>query len=427
VTVRASRQTKSALNKGPRRYGTFGGRIDRQQEMDRMKVLQLNHFFYPGAFGGVARVAYDISKELAKRGHDVTVYTTNAFDRERNFEPKRREYMLHGFKVRYFKNILRPDKLYISPSIISALQRNVKDFDIIHLHSWRQFQDIFACFYAKKHGVPYVFQAHGGLAGISMGKGPKMLWDRLFGCKLLTRLLKGASSVIALSQTEAQQYRDRGVSEEKIVIIPNGVDLSEYKDLPSRGLFRAKYGIDDHKKVILYMGRINKTKGIDLLIKAYAHLVNYLKFNDAVLIMVGPDDGYLNETKSLAHSLGVASSTLFIGFVSDEDKLRALVDAEVFVTPSFTGFPVTFLEACAVGVPIVTTTLGETLDWIEGNTGYVIPPTPKDLAEATRKILSNDELYEAFSRNCRNIVRTKFSIDRVVSKLELLYQNITDT
>ena len=147
---------------------------------------------------------------------------------------------------------------------------------------------------------------------------------------------------------------------------------------------------------------------------------------DAVLVVAGPDDGYLNEAKALANSLGVYNSTVFTGFINSEDKLGALVDADVFVTPSFYGFPMTFLEACAVGTPIVTTSLGDTLEWIDGKVGYVTQPTHHDLAKAIYRIISDDKLRRKFSRNCIKVARSDFSLEKVVERLEKVYEEVVE-
>ena len=219
-------------------------------------------------------------------------------------------------------------------------------------------------------------------------------------------------------------FKKSDIPEEKIAIIPNGIDLSEYGDLPPKGSFKRKFDIPRDNEVILYLGRIHKIKGIDFLVKAYASLIRNMKCNDAVLVIAGPDDGYLNEVRSLASSLGVSASVLFTGFISSEDKLGALVDADLFVTPSFYGFPITFLEACATGTPIITTTLGDTLEWIDGNVGYMTLPTHPDMARAIHRIISDDELREKFSRNCRDAMKSKFSLGKVVDKLEQIYKEV---
>jgi glycosyltransferase involved in cell wall biosynthesis len=310
----------------------------------------------------------------------------------------------------------------VTLDLISYVEKGIRTFDVIHVHEYYTFQNMVVHHYAKKHNVPYILQAHGSLPRIGAWRRLKLFYDVLFGY----RLLRDASKVIALSRVEADQYRRMGVPEEKIAIIPNGIDLSEYDVLPLKGTFKRKFGIPEEKKMILYLGRIHKTKGIDFLVRAYAHLVKRMNFEDAVLVIAGPDDGYLNEAKALAYTLGVPNFVIFTGFISEEDKLKALVDADIFVTPSFYGFPMTFLEACAVGTPIVTASLGDTLEWIGGNVGYVAQPALQNLAETIYRIVSDDELHRRLSKNCVEIVKSEFSIEKVVERLEKVYEKVIE-
>jgi len=312
-----------------------------------------------------------------------------------------------------------------TPSIINGLRNLDNDnFDIIHIHDARSFQGICTYLWDKIKQVPYVFQPHGSfLLSIPEPYGLKML--KIYLDKLVSsKIVKNASKIIALSSFEAEQYKRMGVPEEKIAIIPNGIDLSEYAELPPKGSFKKKFNIPEDKKIILYLGRIHKAKGIGLLIRAYAHLKNEMKDGNTILVIAGPDDEYLSEARNLANSLGLYNSVMFTGFISNEDKLKALVDTEVFVTPSFYGFPMTFLEACAVGTPIVTTSLGDTLEWIDGNAGYIAQPTPSDLAEAIYRIISDNRLRRRFSKNCIEIVKSEFSIEKVVERLEKVYEEV---
>jgi len=389
-----------------------------------MKILQVIPYFPPAyAFGGPVKVAYQISRELIKRGHEVVVYTTDAKDFDSRLEVDS-SIPVEGMRVHRFRNLsstlVKKLKLFITPQLVSFAREEVKNFDIIHLHEYTTFQNIVIHYYARKYNVPYVLQAHGSLLRIGAWQKLKWVYDILFGY----RLLRDASRVIALTQVETDQYRRMCVSEEKIAIIPNGIDLSEYAELPPKGSFKKKFNIPENRKIILYLGRIHKTKGIDLLIKAYAYLKNEMKDRDTILVIAGPDDGYLSEARNLANSLGLYNSVMFTGFISNEDKLKALVDTEMFVTPSFYGFPMTFLEACAVGTPIVTTSLGDTLEWIDGNAGYIAQPTPSDLAEAIYRIISDNRLRRRFSKNCIEIVKSEFSIEKVVERLEKVYEEV---
>jgi len=238
------------------------------------------------------------------------------------------------------------------------------------------------------------------------------------------RILENASKVIALSQTEAQEYINAGVPKKRIEIVPNGIDVSNFSVLPPPGSFRKRFDMLENKKIVLYVGRIHRTKRIDLLIKAYAYLSKNMECNDSMLVIAGPDDGYLAEAKSLANCLGVSDSVLFTGFLKNEEKVEALVDANTFVTPSFYGFPMTFLEACAVGTPIITTTLGDKLEWINNNVGYMTSPKPHDLAEAIHALISNDQLRQRFSKKCKQLTRSEFSLNKIAHRLECIYRTL---
>ena len=389
-----------------------------------MKILLVIPYFYPAeAFGGPVKVAFDVGKELVKRGHDVVVFTSDARDLENRLGVESDE--VEGMSVYYFRNLsmffVKWSKLFITPDLYRKMKLDIESFDIIHAHEYRTYQNIVVHKFAKKYGVPYVLQAHGSLPKVGR-QARKWLYDVLFGLNLL----RDASKGIALSSAEAEQYRRMGVPEEKITIVPNGIDLAEYANLPAKGCFKRKFGIPEEKKIILYLGRIHRTKGIDLLIKAYAYLVKKTGYKDAILVIAGPDDGYLNEAKNLVKSLNIANLVIFTGFISKEDKLKALVDSEVFVTPSFYGFPMTFLEACVIGTPIVTTNLGDTLEWIDDKAGHVTRPTPYDMAEAIYDIISDEELRKSFSKNCVEIVKSSFSIEGVASKLEEVYKEVLE-
>ncbi|MDI6847460.1 MAG: glycosyltransferase, partial [Candidatus Bathyarchaeia archaeon] len=180
-----------------------------------MRILQVIPVF-SAPFGGPVTVVRSISKELAKR-HEVTVYTTSALDQKRDFEDLPVEVEADGYRIVYFPRILKFSGFNASPTMQNALKETLNQYDVVHLHSWRHFQDIVVHNYANKYGVPYVLQAHGSLPRIGSWRRLKWIYDVLFGF----RLLRDAAKVIALSRIEAEQYRRMGVPEDKIVVIPN--------------------------------------------------------------------------------------------------------------------------------------------------------------------------------------------------------------
>ncbi|CCJ36713.1 glycosyltransferase [Methanoculleus bourgensis MS2] len=387
-----------------------------------MKILQVTPFFKPlWESGGVARVAYDVSRNLHENGHDITVYTTNRSIYPNDL-PTNRATCVDGMNVYYFEN-LRKYVPGVTPPVMpyrmpAVARREVAQFDVVHIHDHRTLLTVIASHYARKYGVPYVLQAHGALPQDTGSARMKRLFDLLWTKKVIL----GAAGVIALNETEAERYRELGVEEGKIAIIPNGIDVAEYPDLPARGRFRAKWGIDDATKVVLYLGRLDPTKGIDLLIRSFAGVTR--EFDDAVLMLVGGDMGHNEEFRERVRSLDLDGRVIFTGFVSKEDKMAAFTDADVFVTPSFTGFPITFLEACLCGTPIVTTEQGDLLAWIEGTVGFNTGYTPEALADAIGKLLADDALRARFGAQAKDLVRTRYNWQAIVRDIEALYAGV---
>jgi glycosyltransferase involved in cell wall biosynthesis len=391
-----------------------------------MKILQVTPYFPPAyAFGGPVKVAYQISRELIKRGHEVVVYTTNAKDFGSRLETDSSN-IIEGMRVHRFRNLsltlVKKLKLFITPQLALFARKEVKKFNIVHLHEYRTFQNIVIHHYARRYDVSYVLQAHGSIPRIGK-KELKWIYDIFFGY----RLLRDASKVIALSRVEAEQYRSMGVPEEKIVILPNGIDLSEYAELPPKGSFKKKFNIPEDRKIILYLGRIHKIKGIDFLIKAYSHLKNKINFKDVVLVIAGPDDGYLSEIKHLAQASSVSNSILFVGPLYGEDKLAAYVDSEVYVLPSrYETFPMTILEAYACGKPIVASKVGGLKDLVKDEeTGLLFEPgNVEQLAKSIFNLLNGNDVAKEMGLRGKNFIRENLTVEKVVERLEKVYEEV---
>lgn len=385
-----------------------------------MKVLQIVPFFYPAwAHGGPVRVAYELSRALARRGHDITVYTTDTLDRNSRIAAGAQVADLDGIRVHYFRNLSNRlasrNHLFLAPSYVKAVRRNLRDFDIVHLHGARTTLNLPAYYYAKKHGVSYVLHAHGTLPRITSQVKMKTLYDKLGGFGIL----RNASKVMALTETEAEQFRSMGVDQDKIEIVPNGIDPSEYSDLPPRGGWRHQHGIGKDDRLILYLGRIHETKGINLLVEAFADIAGRL--DSARLAIVGPDDGYLATLEKLIADKGIGDRISITGPLYGRDKLMAYVDADVFVTPSFYGFPVTFVEACACGLPVVTTQAMGDLDWLDGQAGLVVPFDKDQIGSAITRILTDDKMRLELGENGKMLVRDRFGWPTIAEQAERAY------
>lgn len=388
-----------------------------------MKILQVVSYFYPAwAYGGPSRTAYELSKELVKRGHEVTVYTTDSLDAQRRVDfPSGKVIELDGIKVYYLRNLSNwlagRHHLFLTPSIIKSAHDNLREFDIIHLHEYRSIINIPVYHYARRYGVPYVLHAQGSIPKFATKRVLKTIYDALWE----RGLLEYATRVIAMTHMEAEQYRSVGVSEDKIEIIPSGVDLSEFEDLPQRGNFRRRYGLNKDEKLVLYLGRIHQSKGIDLLVKAFGSLSKRL--DGVKLAIVGPDDGYLSKLMNLIKDLQInRDSVLFTGPLYGRDKLNSYIDADVFVNPrAEEPFGLVLLEACACGVPVICSKGCGLADTLNGQGGVAIPYDEEQLEETLRHMLSNDQMRHDFGRRGKSLVREQFNWSTIAGQVENVY------
>jgi glycosyltransferase involved in cell wall biosynthesis len=376
-----------------------------------MKILQIIPYFNPRR-GGDVNVCYHLSKHLVKRGHDVTIFTTD-FEFDETYANSLTDVCVVPFHCS--ANIA----LFLyTPQMKKRLRKEIKNFDIVHLHDFRTYQNVLVHRYVKRYGVPFVIQAHGDVPILTEKQFLKNIYDILWG----KNILKDASKTFALNQTEVDQYRNYGVKSSDIKVVPNGIDVSEYNDLPQYGTFRRKYNIKDNVKIILYVGRIHESKGIQLLVEAFADTIK--KLNNVYLVFVGPDDGYQQKLCQRINKLNLKNKILFTGFVDSQEKKSAFVDSDVFVTPRFYGFPITFLEACICGVPIITTNNGDKIDWIDDNMGFIVEYEKDKLQNAIFNVISDIKLKQKFSNTGKRVVISDFTWEKLIEKIEHIYFDI---
>ncbi len=385
-----------------------------------MRILQVISSYPPAyAYGGPARVAHDVSRELVKRGHEVAVYTTDAYDGRNRRQEVRNPDMMDGVAVHRFRNVsnrLAYANLPLAPAMARALRDTVDTFDVVHLHEYRTCQAGATGRCAASRGVPYVLQAHGDVPKIMGKRALKTVYDRLWG----SELLKGAARLIALTSIEAEHYRAMGVAEERIEIIPNGIDLSDFTPLPPAGRFRMQHGLVSGERLILFLGRVHQIKGTDLLARAFARLSGQI--GQVRLVIAGPDNGYLEALTRLTEDLSIRHGVIFAGPLYGEDKLRALVDADVFVLPSsYETFPVSVLEAVACGTPVVVTDRCGIAQLVE-EVGRVAEHNDASLSNVLVEVLSDTSLRRDVAGTGRALLRDGYTIQAVTDRLEELYE-----
>ncbi len=380
-----------------------------------MKILHVIKYLSPGA-GGPVTSLLQITNMLVERGHDVTILTT--------------DHLFNATFAKNFKNVeiipvhcvFRVGGLLYSPEIHTWLSEHISDFDVVHLHEYRSYQNSIVSNYVRKYDIPYIIQARGSVLPFFEKKMLKYLYDIVWGNKLL----KHSSMMLALTEEEAAQYKVMGVPEEKITIIPNGIDLTTYNNRPDKGLFKEKNQIPQENKVVLYLGRIHKIKGIDLLVEAFSDVQK--EVDNITLVIVGPDGGSQHELVEKTKELGISDSVIFTGPLYGNEKISAYIDADVYVLPSvYEAFPNTVLEAWAYGTPVIISescTLSTKI--AKEQAGIVVKRDPVELTDAIQRVLEDDALRESIIARGRALVEGEYNIESVINRIEDCYQKIVN-
>lgn len=380
-----------------------------------MRILFVLPAYYPALdFGGPIPVAQDLARRLTARGHEVTILTTNLLTKSSKLGKKTEEREVEGIRTVYLNSVARYHWVGITPDVYGYLRRELPGFDVVHLYGFREFINLAVARRAKATGKPYVLQALGTTARMKRSLGKKLVYDTLFG----SSVLKNAASLIAKSEVERRQYEAAGIRPDKVELIPNGMEIPEEARRVIPGSFREAHGIGEHETLLLFLGRIDPIKGLDLLIKAFARA----KVSGARLVLVGPDEGRRGEFERLARECGVGDSVLFTGGLYGVQKWEAYTDADAYVLPSvFENFPRTVLEALGCGTPVLITDRCGIAPQIKDRAGLVVPYDEGALSVAIRRLVEDAGLRERLAEGGRRVLEEEFSWEPIVGQLEELY------
>jgi glycosyltransferase involved in cell wall biosynthesis len=198
------------------------------------------------------------------------------------------------------------------------------------------------------------------------------------------------------------------------IIEPNGIDLDDFRNLPTPGSFRRRSNIDEDVPMVLFLGRIHPKKGLDLLIPAFAEGAP----SNAVLAIVGSGDvHYEAELRRLVSALGIERRVRFAGFLRGRDRVAAYADSNVYVLPSYSeNFANTVLESLAAGTPvIVSDQVGLHAEVGSSVVGGVVPATVGALTEEIRRWLTDSQRRDLARARASNFLK-QYDVNRVANR-----------
>ncbi|WP_455645982.1 glycosyltransferase family 4 protein [Methanosphaera sp.] len=370
-----------------------------------MNILQVIPYF-TFSRGGDVNVCYNLSKQLCAKGHEVTILTTTF---EYNKEDTDSISNLTMVPIEYKFNLA----LFIySPQIRKWLDENIEKFDIIHLHELRSYQNNVIISYAKKYNIPYIVQPHASTPKHVNKSFIKNIYDLAFGNKIM----QNATTVIAVSEEEA--YYDKKMNAKDVQVVYNGMNLEEYQNLPKKGIFQEQI----KSKYLLYLGRLDKLKGINHIIEAFSELPP--KYDEYKLVIAGKITNYKEELDKIIKTRNIQDKVIFTDFVKEEDKISIYQDAELFINPVkyMGGVSLTVFEAILSNTPvIVTPESGELIEKIDAGT-LVEYGNINQIKEAIINSLENKDTTLTQIRNGQDYIYNNLHWTTVTDNIIELYK-----
>ncbi len=299
------------------------------------------------------------------------------------------------------------------PKSMAQLVRTEK-VDLIHSHL--PDQNFYSCVVGHLTRSKTIATYHGAVEVARARRKAFKLWV----------VRKTAAAVVVVCDFVADLLKGVDFPAGKLVRIYNGIELSRFQ-VSANGLFRDSLGLDRDDRLVGTVANLRQSKGYEFLIRAARKVLDAVP--RARFLAVGEIDQELgNKYFSLVEKLGLTDRFTFLGFRKDVAEILSNLD--LFVLPSTSeGFPLVLLEAMAAGRPVVATRSGGPQEIVEdGQTGLLVPPGDAEaLAKGIEKLLVNPEQAADLGRNARGKVEREFSLEKMVSQYEALYERCLDS
>jgi glycosyltransferase involved in cell wall biosynthesis len=383
--------------------------------------------------GGQCVYVRELSAHLAKAGYTVRIYT-----RDRGEGKATKEEYVPGatvIRVRCGPRGFVP-KEELGPWLPEFIEGIKGDLDgdvVLHSHYW----DGGYVARALRDGHPWFHTTHsiGKAKRAALPDGMQYRYDDRI--RIETQIYRNCDRVVALTEMEREQIRDLyGVPEDRIVVIPPGVNTDVFVPPSDKREARRLVGYPDDVTVVFALGRLDERKGFDLFLRAAARLVRRDDVPAALFVLsAGGDEGQERaERRKLVriveeHALGGVLRWLPV--LPEKDLPRYYGAADVFALPSrYEPFGIVMLEAMACAVPVVATRVGGPATVIDpGVTGLLVDPTDTDsFAEALATLICDPGKRQALGRRGRQEVEARFSWGIIVERHLAAYgQEVTGT
>lgn len=385
-----------------------------------MKILHVIANLAP-RYGGPSQACWEMARAVARLGHEVSIYTTNQDGPGELAVPVDRPVWREGVEVRYFP-IQTPRFWGTSLPLARALRRKVPASDLVHIHSLYLFHNLVAGHWCRRFAVPYLVRPHGTLDPFiyRRHRRRKRLMEHLFE----RRNIRQAAALHFTTAAEAK-LAEPFTFQTPGLVVPLGINFEEFAVLPEPGKFRCRHPEIGDQHIVLFFGRVNFKKGLDLLAKAFGAVAR--RRQDVHLVIAGPDnEGWGGRVRTWLNEEGVGARTTFTGMLLGPEKLEVLRDASMFVLPSYSeNFGLAVIEAMAAGLPVIISDQVNIWQEVQASgAGRVIPVDSAALAARILDLLDKPEAARRMGQQGRSLAQERFQWARIARSLAEAYERI---
>lgn len=317
---------------------------------------------------------------------------------------------------RFAKKVVILDLNFKKPlSLVPKIRKEIEKISPEIIHTHLTYSDIYGRLAAKKAGTEIIFST---VHSLEPWRGKLLNLTGLRMALFDKYLVKSSKKIIVISKKMKEiLIKKEGISEEKIIVIHNGVNTKKFKPEPKKLEIIKKLRIEDNKIILGFIGRLEEPKGLTYLIEAFGELGK----KDIVLLIVG--DGTLkNELESQCKKLQIQNQVYFMGKRNDIVDLLNIID--IFVLPSiWEGLPISLLEAMACRKKIIATNIGGVKEVIDNKKEgrLVEPKNSGQLKRAIEELIKRPKEAEKLATNTLKKVRGTFSLGRSVQRYKKIY------
>ncbi|MDL5052552.1 glycosyltransferase [Oscillatoria laete-virens NRMC-F 0139] len=366
-----------------------------------MRFLQMAQTLNRG-MGGFATAIYPLHQELNLAGHQSDLFGLDAG--RSDLEQFAR---VHSFAPHFLP------RLYYSGDYALRAGQFAREADSIHVHGLWVYPNLLAGSLARKHRKPLVIHPHGMLEpwALRHSRLKKQIARTLFE----NRNFRQAALWRALTHTEKSQI-EAICPGARVAVIPNGVYADEFSKAAPPLTLTERHPELFNKKWLLFMSRIHRKKGLDILIGSWSKL--HRNHPGWQLVIAGADDGYEPVLRQLIDFHDLQSRVTLTGLVTGQERLALLKNAQMFVLPSYSeGFSMAILEALASGLPVLASRNCNFPELAENGAGFLIEPQETELTANLGELLGCPEYYlDEMGKKGLELVRSRYDWGRVAEQ-----------